>query len=95
MANIKSSQKASRRPARRAAANKAVRSRLKTLAKGAAAAIKGGDEAKVKTASAATASAFDKAVKSGVVHKNKANRVKSRLAKAAAKAKDAKAPKAA
>jgi small subunit ribosomal protein S20 len=90
MANIKSSQKDIRRTAKRAAANKAVRSRLKTLSKNATAALKGGDIEKVKTASVAVASAFDKAVKIGVVHKNKAARVKSRLAKAAAKAKTAK-----
>jgi len=85
MANIKSSQKDIRRTERRATANKAVRSRLKTLKKGADAAAKTGDAAKLKTAAAATASAFDKAVKKGIIHKNKASRIKSRLAKAIAK----------
>jgi small subunit ribosomal protein S20 len=87
MANIKSSQKDIRRTAKRTLANKASRSRLKTLSKTARETLKSGDEAKTAKAVAATVSAFDKAVKTGVVHKNKASRVKSRLAKASAKAK--------
>lgn len=85
MANIKSARKNIRKSAKRAVANASVRSRLKTLSKNAAAALKSGDAKKVSEASAVAASAFDKAVKSGVVHKNKASRVKSKLAKAAAK----------
>ncbi|MDR3228909.1 MAG: 30S ribosomal protein S20 [Puniceicoccales bacterium] len=95
MANIKSSQKDIRKTATRTAANTASRSRLKTLSKNAAAALKGGDEKKIADASALTASAYDKAVKTGVVHKNKANRVKAKLAKAAVKAKAATPAKAA
>jgi small subunit ribosomal protein S20 len=85
MANTKSAQKNIRKSATRTEANKAVKSRLKTLSKNVAAALKSGDAKKVSGAAAATASAFDKAVKTGVIHKNKASRVKSKLAKAAAK----------
>lgn len=86
MANTKSAQKNIRKSATRTAANKATKSRLKTLSKAAAAAAKSGDSKKIAAASAATASAYDKAVKTGVIHKNKASRIKSKLAKAAAKA---------
>ncbi|MDR0536013.1 MAG: 30S ribosomal protein S20 [Puniceicoccales bacterium] len=89
MANIKSSEKDIRRTEKRTAANKAVRSRLKTLTKTAREAVKGNDTDKAKAAVATTASAFDKAAKTGIVHKNKANRLKSQLAKAAAKTKAA------
>ncbi|MDR1497362.1 MAG: 30S ribosomal protein S20 [Puniceicoccales bacterium] len=86
MANIKSARKNIRKSAKRALANASVRSRLKTLSKNAAVALKGGDAEKIATAAAAAASAFDKAVKTGVIHRNKASRVKSKLAKNAAKA---------
>ncbi len=82
MANNKSSRKDIRRTARRTEQNRTVKSRLKTLSKNVAAA-KDADEQ--KKAAAALASAMDKASKSGIIHKNKASRIKSRLAKAAAK----------
>jgi small subunit ribosomal protein S20 len=91
MANIKSSQKDIRRTATRTTANKASRSRLKTLSKTAREVLKSGDEKSTVAAIASTASAYDKAVKTGVIHKNKASRLKSRLNKAAVKAKAAKA----
>ncbi|MDR2430488.1 MAG: 30S ribosomal protein S20 [Puniceicoccales bacterium] len=81
MANTKSAQKNIRKAAVRTQANKAVRSRLKTLAKTTAAAVKSGDAQKAAAVAAATVSAHDKAVKSGVIHKNKASRLKSKLAK--------------
>ena len=82
MANKKSSKKDIRRTAARTERNRAVRSRIKTLAKNAAASK---ESASLKTAGAALASAMDKAIKSGIVHPNKVARTKSRLAKAAAK----------
>ncbi len=87
MANTKSAQKNIRKATKRTVANKAVKSRLKTLSKSTAAAVKSGDAAKVAELSAKTASAYDKAIKTGVIHKNKANRVKSKLAKSAVAAK--------
>ncbi len=80
MANIKANKKSIRQSARRAEHNKSVRTRLKSLVKGFASA------ADAKLASTVASSA-DKAVKSGVIHRNKANRIKARLAKKLAAAK--------
>ena len=82
MANTKSAQKNIRKSAVRTEANRTVKSRLKTLAKGAKAAVETKDAAKITTAAVKAVSAFDKAAKTGVIHKNKANRVKAKLAKA-------------
>ncbi len=81
MANTKSAIKAARKSARFHDRNQGVKTRLKTLHKGYEAALKSGDAAASKKAAAAYASAMDKAVKSGVVHKNAAARAKSRIAK--------------
>ncbi|MBO5254463.1 MAG: 30S ribosomal protein S20 [Opitutales bacterium] len=82
MANKKSSKKDIRRIATRTAQNRTVRSRIKTLAKTAAASA---DAEALKKSGAELASALDKASKKNIVHPNKVARVKSRLAKAAAK----------
>ncbi len=74
MANLKSSKKDIRRIARRTERNTIVSSRLKTMRKKA---LGEADESDKK----AYSSALDKAVKSGVIHKNKANREKSKLAR--------------
>ncbi|MBO5782144.1 MAG: 30S ribosomal protein S20 [Opitutales bacterium] len=79
MANKKSSQKDIRKTAARTLRNRTVRSRIKTLSKAAEKAE--GAEA-IKASGAVLASAVDKAVKKGVVHANKAARIKSRVAKA-------------
>lgn len=75
MPNIKAAQKWMRQTDKRTTRNKDVTTRLKTIFKKA-----------VASQDAATAQsvegAFDKAAKSGVIHKNKAARKKSRLAKA-------------
>jgi len=85
MANIKSAEKRARQTPVRAARNKAIRTRVKNARKAAIEAAKaGGKEAGTKVA--ALASAADRAAKSGVIHKNKASRLKSRATKAAAKA---------
>ena len=76
MANLKSSKKDIRRIGRRTERNVATRSRLKTLRKKALEDAPASDKT-------AYASALDKAVKSGVVHKNKANREKSKIARSA------------
>lgn len=82
MPNIKAAIKWVRASEKRRQRNQAVTSKLKTLAK------------KASTTSAtdadrkAAASAFDKAAARGVIHKNKASRKKSRLAKRAAGAKE-------
>lgn len=83
MANTKSAQKNIRKSAVRTEANRKVKTRLKTLTKATKAAVASKDTAALAKASVKAVSALDKAAKTGVIHKNKANRVKSRLAKAA------------
>lgn len=78
MANKKASEKSIRQTAKRTAQNRTVRSRIKTLARANA---KAETADAVKTTGAAFVSAVDKAVKKGIVHPNKAARVKSKLAK--------------
>lgn len=80
MANIKANKKSVRQTERRAEHNKIVRTRLKSLAKTLA-----GEATKVNAS--LLASAADKAAKTGVIHRNKANRLKARLAKKLAAAK--------
>lgn len=76
MANLKSSKKDIRRIARRTERNTTTSSRLKTLRKKALGEASDSDKC-------AYASALDKAVKSGVIHKNKADREKSKLSRSA------------
>ena len=81
MANTKSAIKAARKTVRLTARNKGVQTRLKTLHKKLDAAAKAGDAAATKAAATEYTSAMDKAVKSGVVHKNAASRAKAHTAK--------------
>jgi small subunit ribosomal protein S20 len=74
MANLKSSKKDIRRIARRTERNTATSSRLKTLRKKALGEAAPDDKV-------AYASALDKAVKAGTLHRNKANREKSKLSR--------------
>jgi small subunit ribosomal protein S20 len=86
MANIKSQIKRNRQNERRHERNKAVRSSLKTSAKGVHTAAAEGDADTARTEMLATARALDKAASKGIVHKRTAARRKSRLAKAANRA---------
>lgn len=81
MANTKSAIKAARKSARLHDRNQGVKTRLKTLHKKFITAAKGSDAAATKAAASAYASAMDKAVKSGVVHRNAADRAKAGIAK--------------
>jgi len=81
MANTKSAKKNVRKTARRTARNQGVFARLKTLAKQARAAVLGTDVAKAKEAAREYVAAMDKAVKSGIIHANKASHAKSAMAK--------------
>lgn len=81
MANTKSAIKAARRSVRLTLRNKAVKTRLKTLHKKFETASSGSDKAAAKSAAVAYISAMDRAVKSGVVHRNAANHAKARAAK--------------
>jgi small subunit ribosomal protein S20 len=85
MANTKSAIKAARKTARLTERNRGVKTRLKTLRKRLDALMAAKDDAASRTAAAEYASAMDKAVKSGVVHKNAASRAKAHAAKVFAK----------
>lgn len=78
MPNIKSAKKWVRASVKRRKRNLDVKTSLKSLYK------KASDAVKPETTKQ-TISAYDKAAARGIIHKNKANRKKSRLAKRAAK----------
>jgi len=80
MPNTKSAARRMRNNSRKRLQNRAVKSRLKTLERNYAVALKGGKKDEANTAFRELSSAFDKAAKSGVIHRGKANRKKSRLA---------------
>ena len=82
MANTKSAIKAARKSARLRDRNQGVKTRLKSLRKRLDTLIAKKDAEGSKAAAAAYTSAMDKAVKSGVVHKNAASRAKAHAAKA-------------
>ncbi|MBM3852737.1 MAG: 30S ribosomal protein S20 [Verrucomicrobia bacterium] len=80
MANTKSALKAARKTLRLTKRNRSVKTRLKTLRTQLDELIAKKDDAGAKAAAAAYASAMDKAVKSGVVHRNAASRAKAHAA---------------
>jgi small subunit ribosomal protein S20 len=90
MANIKSSEKSARQSLKRRALNASVTTAIKSRQKKLRATLAGGDAAASKAEFDALSSALDKAAKRGIIHRNVANRRKSRLAKALAGAKAAK-----
>ena len=87
MAHTDAAKKHLRQTTKRTALNKAQKSRMRTLVKKAEAAIESGDVALAEQALKAACSALDRAAKKNIIHKNTANRKKSRLSKAASKAK--------
>lgn len=80
MANTKSAIKNARKSIARAARNRAVKTRLKTLARTVQQAAAGTEAEAARAAAIAYASALDKAVKSGVIHRNAASHHKSQFA---------------
>jgi small subunit ribosomal protein S20 len=82
MANTKSAAKRARQSTSRSVHNRSVRTRLRTLQKGA----RSGDKPAAQEIHALMSS-IDKAAKRGVVHRNAANRRKARLNKLLAAAK--------
>ncbi len=80
MANIKSAKKRILTSAKRAAANKAVKSSVKTAIKKVNKAVEAGDKQAAAAAMVAAESTIDKACSKGVLHKNNASRKVSRLA---------------
>lgn len=89
MPNIKSVIKDVKKSRERHARNVAVKSKIKTFVKKARTAIAGGDDVAIQTAVSAAISVADKAAEKGIIHKNAASRRKSRLMRAAGKAKAA------
>lgn len=86
MPNIKSVVKDVIRSRARRLRNNAIKSRIKTAIKKTQSAIVAGDAAAVTTSMSVTVSIVDRAAKRGIIHKNAANRRKSRLMKRAASA---------
>ncbi len=85
MANTKSAAKRARQTTRRTAVNKRSLTAAKNQLKNAREAIKSGQKDEARTAAAKFVSTIDKAAKAGRVHRNAANRLKSRLNKSQAK----------
>ncbi len=85
MANIKSAEKRARQTIKRTARNKSIKTRVKNSRKVVTAAVQAGDAKVVALKLDAFARTADKAANAGVIHRNAANRLKSRAAKAAAK----------
>lgn len=80
MANLRSALRDIKKSRKRAERNQSVRSAIKTFVKKTKVAIDGGD-AQTAELMSATAALVDKAAKRNIIHKNAANRRKSRLAK--------------
>ena len=80
MANIKCAKKRILTSAKKTAANKAVRSSVKTAIKKVHKAVEAGDKEAAVAALTAAESTIDRACTKGVLHKNNASRKVSRLA---------------
>lgn len=81
MANIRSAIKRVRQSARRRVRNRIVRSSMRTFVKKARTILEEGDTAQAAGAVREAISALDKAAQKGVIHRNSADRRKSRLMK--------------
>lgn len=79
MANIKSQKKRNLTNEKSRQRNMAVRSRMKTMIKGALTAIDAKDADQIKVAVPAALSAIDRAASKGVIHRNSAARKKSSI----------------
>jgi small subunit ribosomal protein S20 len=79
MANHYSALKRSRQTERKTAANRANKSRLRSALRAMREAIAKGDKVAANSALRTAASAVDKGVQKGVLHKNTASRYKARL----------------
>ena len=81
MANIRSAIKRVRQSARRRVRNRIVRSSMRTFVKKARTILEEGDQALAAGAVREAISALDKAAQKGIIHRNSADRRKSRLMK--------------
>jgi small subunit ribosomal protein S20 len=79
MPNTKSAKKRLRQSLERRTRNRAVKSSLKTQIKKVLSAVEGGDAAASSEEFRAAAKKLDQAAAKGVIHRNKAARLKSRL----------------
>lgn len=79
MANIKSAIKRARQNTKRRAHNASARSMYRTYVKNVLKAVESGDKAAATAAFTKAQPVIDKAMAKGLIHKNKAARVKSRL----------------
>ena len=77
MANTKSAKKEARKTVKRTLHNKGIKTRLKSLTKNARVALESDDASTAQKAVSEAVSAYDKAAKRNVVHKNKARRIMS------------------
>ena len=82
MANHPSALKRHRQSVKRHTRNQIVKTRVRNLIRSLRDAIRNGDRTAARSEFARTARALDKAVASGVVHRNNASRRIARLAKA-------------
>jgi len=80
MPNTKSAERRMRNSARKQLRNHSIKSRLKTLTRNYQDALKAGKKEDAVEAYRLASSAFDKAAKSGAIHRANADRKKSRLA---------------
>jgi small subunit ribosomal protein S20 len=81
MPHTPSAAKRHRKAEKRKRQNRIVAKKVKTQRKAVDAATKAGDPAKIGDAFKATQAVLDRAADKGYIHKNKAARLKSRLAK--------------
>ena len=81
MANTKQAAKRAKKSVKQRAANVGMRSKLRTAVKKITAAVATGEAAGAKAAYQAGTSVIDAMARKGIIHKNKAARHKSRLAK--------------
>ncbi len=86
MANTRSAEKRIRQTKRRTLRNKMVKSRVRTAIRRFREALTTGDREAVMAAFARASRELDKAALKGIIHKNAANRRKSRLSQAIARA---------
>ena len=84
MANTKSALKRVRQTERRTERNRAAKTRIKTLRRKVADVVESGNADEVKKILGEFSSVVDKAAKRGVIHRNKANNLKSKAAHKAA-----------
>ena len=87
MPNTKSAERRMRNSARKQSHNRSIKARLHTLERGYLQLLTDGKKDDAAKALRALSSAFDKAAKSGAVHRATADRKKSRLALRLARAK--------